>query len=238
VRILTALLFLAFIPEARAWTQTQVQHIAAGCTVSPCVVSLSATGANHLLVVGFEDNAFTDVMGAPPSGACALPWVHAPNAPAAYAPAGDLNDIYYCLQSNSGITSFSQPVTTFTGTADVIVWEAISTLPRFALDSGANPGNKVANASCTSCSGVPLTLSGNSDFIVVMSGGAGAVSGLTGAGFTYDGTTSFGDGFGHSMTVGSLTAPTTWIASAGLNGAYAVAFQETGGDSDGGVITF
>jgi hypothetical protein len=229
-----SLLFcLAFIPEAHAWTKIQVAHIAASCSVSPCVVSLAATGANHLLVVGFEDNSFSDVMGAPPASACAIPWVHAPNAPAIYVPAGDVNDAYYCLQSNGGITSFSQPVTTFTGAADVIVWEAASGLAVVALDAGG----KLQDTTCTSCAGVPLTLSGNSDFIIALAGGTVVVSGLTGTGFTYEGTTGFGDGFATGLTTGSLTAPTTWTGSSGLLSVYALAIQEVG-PSDGGVITF
>jgi hypothetical protein len=53
-----------------------------------------------------------------------------------------------------------------------------------ALDTGAVPAQKASDATCTACAGVPLTLSGNADFIVVMSGGGGSVSGLTGTGFT------------------------------------------------------
>jgi hypothetical protein len=113
------------------------------------------------------------------------------------------------------------------GTVDIAVWEATPSLGVFALDTGANPANKISDTTCTSCTGVGLTLSGNADFIAVMSGGSGGVTGLTGTGFTYEFGTAFGDGYGTGLTTGSLTAPTTWTASSGTQGAYAIAFQET-----------
>ena len=211
-------------PQAHAWTLTQVKHIAAGCTASPCVVTLASTGANHLLVVGLTSNSATAALGAPPAAACAVSWVHGPNAP--NTAAGNADDAYYCLQSNSGITSFSQPVTGTLNTTDICVWEAALSLTAMALDTGAVPAQQASDATCTACAGVPLTLSGNADFIVVMSSGGGGVSNLTGTGFTLDFTTSFGDGFGHGLTTGSLTAPATWTASSGTQAPYAIAFQE------------
>jgi hypothetical protein len=205
------------------WTKIQVAHIAAGCTVSPCVVTLASTGANHALIMATLSNA-ASTTGAPPAGACNVAWIHGPNAPAAGS--GNTLDAYYCPQSVSGVTSFSQPITSFTGgTVDVIVWEAAPPLPTIAIDSGANPANKVADATCTSCAGVPLTLSGNANFIIVLSGGTANVSGLTGTGFTYDGGSNFGDSFGSGITTGSLTAPATWTATSGTLEAYALALQ-------------
>jgi hypothetical protein len=188
------------------------------------VVTLASTGANHLLVVGLTSNSATAALGAPPAAACAVSWVHGPNAP--NTAAGNADDAYYCLQSNSGITSFSQPVTGTLNTTDICVWEAALSLTAMALDTGAVPAQQASDATCTACAGVPLTLSGNTDFIVVMSGGGGAVSNLTGTGFTLDFTTSFGDGFGHGLTTGSLNAPATWITSSGTQAPYAIAFQE------------
>jgi hypothetical protein len=206
------------------WSKTQVAHISAGCTVTPCVVTLASTGANHALVVAMLSNAAA-TMGAPPAGACNVAWIHGPNAPAAGS--GNTLDAYYCTQSVSGVTSFSQPITSFGGgTADVVVWEAVPPLTTIAIDAGSNPANKVADTTCTSCAGVPLTLSGNPNFIIVLSGGTANISGLTGTGFTYDGTAgNFGDGFGSGITTGSLTAPATWTATSGTIEAYALALQ-------------
>jgi hypothetical protein len=223
-KYLLLLSLLVVASNARAFTKTQVAHIAAGCTVSPCVVALTATGTNHLLAVGMTGNIPTTTLGAPPAAACNGSWIHAPNAPATSAT--NVDDAYYCLNSASGITSFSQPVAGISsGTVDITVWEATPTLSTVAFDSDG----KITDSTCTSCAGVALTLSGNSDFIIVLSGGSGIVSGLTGAGFTLDGITNFGDGFGSAMTTGSLTAPTTWTTTSGTQEAYALAFQETGG---------
>jgi hypothetical protein len=220
----TILLFIC--TSAHAWTKTQVAHIAAGCTVSPCVVTLSSTGANHLLVVGLLAQTTGTTLGAPPAGACNVSWVHALGAPAGLG--GDQTDLYYCLNSVSGVTSFSQPITSISSTVDVIVWEATRTLTNIALDSGAFPSGGVNDGSCTSCVGVSLTLSGNANFITCLSASSGSVNGSTGAGFTYEGTSNFGDGFATGLTSGSRAAPATWTASSGTLIAFATAFQETG----------
>lgn len=215
--------------DAHAWTKTQVKQ-SGSCTASPCIVALTSTGANHLLSVGMLADNNAPSLGAPPAGACSLSWVHGPNTPVLGG--GNLViDAYYCLKSNSGITSFSQPVTAIGGTVDVCVWEATLSLTAMALDSGATPAQKITDTTCTACSGVPLTLSGNADFIMVMAGGGGAVSALTGTGFTLDFTTAFSTayGFGSGLTTGSVTAPATWTTASGATLAYAIAFQETAG---------
>jgi hypothetical protein len=230
---LITVILLCSALRAQAWTETQFAHIAAGCTSSPCVVALTSTGANHFLGIALTANAFNTSLGAPPVGACNVAWVHAPSMPVNSGATGNSLDAYYCLQSVSGITSISQPITISAGTADVGVWEATPTLALFALDTGAVRAASGTGSGCVSCTGVPLTLSGNSDFIIVLAGGTQQVTGLTGTGFTLDNSNLFGDCFGNGITTGSLTAPATWVMSSSGNLVdYAIAFQET---SSGGV---
>jgi hypothetical protein len=231
---LCIVILLCCCAQAHAWTKTQVVHFA-DCTVSPCTGTLSSTGSGHLLVDVFADNSTSGTMGAPPAAACNIAWVHGSNGVPFVNT--DVVDLYYCLNSASGVTAFSQPVVPSGGTVSITVYEATQTASTIiAKDSGATPAGTVSDTTCTNCAGVPLTLSGNNNFIVVMSEGTGTITALTGAGFTFDVETSFGDGIGSGITTGSLTAPTTWTSTSGTLGAYAIAFQESGGGGGGGTL--
>lgn len=230
LRSLLLLSILALIPaSARAtWTLTQVTN-ATGCS-SPCVVTVTSTGAGHLLVAGILDVNTNTVITAVTAGACSATWTHAPNT--AIGAGGDGSvDLYYCLNSTSGITSISITAGICGGSCIGVIWEASSSLGSIALDTGATPsGNQNDTVNCTSCSGTSLTLSGNNNFVVGLAACGGSCSGLTGTGWTNDLSNPSGDGVGHGITSGSQTAPTTWTQGpTNTLICNAAAFQESSG---------
>lgn len=226
--LLLALLFLQ-TPVWATWSLVQVKGSGAGvCNgVTTCSVTVTSTGAGHLLVAGLLDSGTGNTISSVTSAACTSGWTHAPNSAASGTGDGS-SDLFYCLNSASGQTSITvTPANSMTG--DAIIWESSSTLGNIALDSGTTPSQHVSDTTCTSCAGVVLTLSGNNNFVAALSACGGTCSGLSGTGFTNDLSNPSGDGVGHGITSGSLTAPATWTQTSGTLVGSAAAFQESSG---------
>lgn len=221
-------ILLLFCPEARAtWTPTQVQGNSTTCSSGGCAVTVTSTGAGHLLVAGLLSPNTGATITAVTAGACVATWTHVPNSTMSNAATGS-GDMYYCLNSTSGQTSINISTSASCGSSCVgVIWEAASSLGSIAVDTGAVPSQNATDTACTSCAGVGLTLGGNNDFIAVMSSGSQNCTGLTGSGFTNDLGNPQGDGIGHGITSGSVTAPATWtMASSATLILNAAAFQE------------
>ena len=229
-RLFRILGFLALCSPCWAtWTLTQVKDNA-GCTTTTCAVSVTSTGAGHLLVAGFITNGNSAInISSVSAAACTGSWVHCPNCSIGVSGDGTV-DMSYCTNSASGQTSITITLAS-SSTAEVgVIWEAASTLGTIALDSGTTPsGTKNDSVACTSCAGVSLTLSGNNDVIVALGAAGGAATGVTGTGWTNDLSNPSGDGVAHGITSGSQTAPATWTQSSGTFVSNAIAFQESGG---------
>lgn len=224
--LLSLLLLLCATPANATWTLVQVKDNNASCNAS-CPVTVTATAAGNLLVAGVIA-ANTGITISSVSGGCTGAWTHATNT--AVSGAGDgSSDLFYCLNSSAGATTIT--LTLSSGPSGPgIVWEAHSSVGSIAVDSGATPSGAKTDASCTSCAGTSLTLSGNNDFIVALAACGSSCSGLTGTGWTNDLANPIGDGIGHGITTGSLTAPATWTQSpAGTLVSNAAAFQEGSG---------
>jgi hypothetical protein len=215
-------------PAWATWTLTQVKDKTA-CSGTTCAVTVTSTGAGHLLIAGFSDStSHVQTISSVTAGACAGSWVHCPNCAINATGDGSI-DFSYCTNSASGITSITITTSLTMGTGIGVIWEASSSLGTIAIDSGAAPSGTKTDTTCTSCAGVSLTLSGNNDFIAALSANGGAGTGLTGTGWTNDLANPSGDGVAHGITSGSQTAPATWTQSSGTLLGNAIAFQETSG---------
>lgn len=228
--LLSIILLLLPLQVHATWTLTQVKGAAGGNCTSPCTITVTSTGAGHLLVVGIIDNRTGITIASVSAGACVSTWTHVPNSTGSNTGDGS-TDLYYCTNSASAQTTITiTESSSSTTSCTPVIWEASSSLGGIALDSGANPSNTVTDSvNCTSCAGVALTLSGNNNFVVGIAACGQSCSNLTGTGWTNDLGNPQSDGIGHGITSGSQTAPTTWVqAPTGTLLASAAAFQEVG----------
>jgi hypothetical protein len=217
-------------PAWATWTLTQVKATSTCSTVTTCAVTVTSTGAGHLLVAGvITPGATTDAITTLTSGACAVSWVHCANCSLAASGDGGV-DMSYCLNSASGTTSITITVTSAPAANWIaVIWEASSSLGNIAKDSGATPSGTKSDTTCTSCAGVSLTLSGNNNFIAALGAAGATATGVTGTGWTNDLSNPSGDGIAHGITSGSQTAPATWTQASATFVANALAFQESAG---------
>lgn len=227
LRVLGLLLFCS--PCWATWTLTQVKGSSACGGTTTCSVAVTSTGAGHLLVAGLLTNANgADAISSVTAAACSGSWVHCPNCSIGAAGNGSL-DFSYCLNSASGQTSIVITLSASATAEIAVIFEASSSLGGIALDTGTTPSGTKSDATCTSCAGVTLTLSGNNNFVAGLGAAGGTMTGLTGTGWTNDLANPSGDGVGHGITSGSQTAPATWVQSSGTMLASAIAFQESSG---------
>lgn len=234
IKILLPLIALLWCLPAHA-TWTKIQSPSTGGCNSPCAVPTSATAAGNLLIYLVSGGAGVSISSVT-AGACNVAWVHAPSSNISVAAFAAL-DIFYCTNATASNVSISATLAgTCSATCVGFVLEGHSTLQAaggtIAIDSGATPSGTINDSTACgvsgpTCPGVALTLSGNSDFIGVISADGSTATTLTGTGFTSDSVTN-GNGQGHGITTGSVTAPLTWTQSPnGILIGSAAAFQET-----------
>ncbi|SRR5579884_409144 len=225
---LFAVLSACSAPAWATWSLTQVNGSSScGASSTTCTVTLSSTGAGHLLVAAvITSKSTTDPITAVTSALCASTWVHCPSCSAASSGPGSV-DAYYCLNSAAGQTSGTFTITSSTGSSWIaVIFEAAAT-GAIALDSGATPdATKVDSTNCTSCAAPSLTLSGNNDFIVSVAGCGSTCTGVSGAGWTNDLSNPDGDAIAHGLNVTSMGLTWTQSSSSTLV-TTAIAFQES-----------
>lgn len=218
-------------PAWATWTLSQVKDCTFN-TGSSCAVTVTSTGAGHLLVAGIIDGNTANTISSVTSAACSGTWTHAPNSAASGAGDGS-SDLFYCTNAAAAQTSITVTTTNAASggtTIIAVIWEASSSLGNIAIDSGATPSQHTTDATCTSCAGVSLTLSGNNDFIAGLAPCGGSCTGVTGTGWTNDLTNPGGDGVAHGITSGSQASPATWTQTPSATlVCSAAAFQETSG---------
>ena len=221
------------VPVHATWTLTQVKDNAS-CSGTTCAVTVTSTGAGHLLVAAYNGGASgsaTTISGVS-SAACVSTWTHATSANLFVSPFGSV-DLYYCLNSASGQTAITITISQ-SGSGMGVIWEASSSLGNIAVNSGTTPSNNVHDTSnCTSCAGTSLTLASNNSFIAGTAFCVNTCSGVTGTGYTNDLSNPSGDAVFHGLNIavsGATTAPATFSQSptSTLFG-DAAAFQETSG---------
>lgn len=215
------------MPSWATWTLTQVASNNACTNITTCAVTVTSTGAGHLLVFGLIATVASTTISSVTSGACSVAWAH----PAGTNGTGTGSvDLFYCTNSVTAQTSITVTANQAMGNNSIaVVWEANSTLGSIAIDSGATPAGLSPTATCTACAGKALTLSGNNNFIAGVANCGGTCSAVTGTGFTNDLTNPLGDGVMHGITSGSVTAPATWTQTSGVMLANAAAFTEASG---------
>lgn len=216
------------VPAHATWTLVQVKDNTACTSGTTCAVTVTSTGANNLLVAAVQ-NFGTISISSVTAAACSTTWTHVTNGQVFVSGVGSV-DMYYCLKSNSGQTSITITTGGFATNGVGIIWEASSSLGTIAVDSGATPSGNVTDATCTSCAGVSLTLSGNNDFTAAVAGCGGTCSAASGTGWTNDLSNPNGNGIAHGLnTTGNITAPATWTQTSGQLVSAAIALQESSG---------
>lgn len=158
---MTRLVLIAalLLPLSASATITLIQNPGASCGSSPCTITFTATGSNHLgiLTVLNDDGAGGRYVS---SISGAGTW----SVPAGAQANGDSGAVSaaYCLSLTGGVTSITITFNVSAGYA-VQFWEYSST-DTFLLDA---VGTLVDNTgTATSWPGVALTLSGSNDVIV------------------------------------------------------------------------
>ena len=226
-RALPAIILLLASPCWATWTLVQVKSNTSS-TGSSGAVTVSSTGSNNLLVAGLISGANVSISSVS-AAACSSAWTHSANTSNFLSGNGSV-DLYYCLSSASGQTSITVTASGSAGAGSVwVIWEASSTLGAIAVDSGSTPSQHISDASCSSCAGVALSLSGNNDFIAAVATCGNSCTGVTGAGFTNDLANPNGDAVAHGIlnTSGAVTAPATFTQPSATLAAAAAAFQES-----------
>ncbi len=219
-RLLTALgLFAAlFWSHGAHATWTLVQHKVALCSsanVTTCSVSVTSTGAGHVIVaMSLIFDGTTTMSTSPTNGGN---YTHCTSCRATDGSRG--TDAWYTLSSSSGATSIVANWSAATQ-GDVEVWE-LSTTATAAFDTSGATTN-------TTGAGVGLTLTGTDDAILQGIVTAGTVTGIS-AGYTNDDANPDGNGFAHAINTSSGAAP-TWTGPSGVSNAVAgIAFSDSGG---------
>jgi len=197
-----------------------------GCAVSTttCTVTVSSVGAGHLVVmVPFSgSSAGTSIAWSAGSGET---WTHCGGTNGclfAGANAGAV-DAAYVLSATGGETSFtctvaSAPPSYFACAIFEYAWSGAT----IAFDAS----NGAYTSSCTSCSGIGLTLSGSKDVIIQVGLPAQSLTAISG-GAGYTNPQQFYDGAGQAGAINTTNgAAPTWTQSpAGPNVAMAIAFK-------------
>lgn len=200
-------------------TFTLVQTVnQANCNA--CAITVSAIGSGHLLVIQASDQAgggANFITGANCSSTCGT-WV---------VPTGTANQLNnaccgavsyaYILSSTSGATTIT-PTVSNARNYFFAIYEYSYTPGPISVDTS----NTNLNASCGSCAGITLSLTGTNDVIdqMIVSGTATPSAVTTYGNFAHSSFTGFAD----LENTSSGTAP-TWTVTAGQVVVGAVAFK-------------
>lgn len=185
------------------------------CAGTTCTLTLSTpTVAGDSLIVGYFNPPGATVSS--PTGDSAWTKCTSPTCTVSDAGVGQW-DAYYIANATGGASTITCNEPTQPGWfCRLYVIHKSSGTPVF------DTSGSIDDASCTSCSGVALTLTGSNDGIVQMAVGANPITAVT----TY-GNTNFLNDFGMAslLTTSSGTAPTWTQSSAGAAVGIAIAFK-------------
>jgi hypothetical protein len=186
-----------------------------------CAVTTASTGAGNVLVATAGMTTTGATISSMTNG-CAGTWTHCTNCAGSDA-ATLSSDIYYCLNSASGVTSIT--VNSATTMTQCSIYE-FSTTNGPALYDTSN--NRDHTPSTSSFPGVSLTLNGSNDVIVQADECSGSISAVSGNGFAENpGFSSIGaNGIAFSSNTTSGGAP-TWTSGGSTDAQSALAIKET-----------
>lgn len=211
------LLFLALLlVHSPAWASwTLLQHVVnTSCSGTSCSVTVSSTGAGHVLVgaafLGTSPTVISSMSGGGTWTLCSA------------CHGGGNYDLAYNLSSSSGATTITFNWSA-TDTAKVDVLEYSTNNGPATLDTS---GRYFDGTSCTSCLGLTLTLSGTNDLVIQTATGGTNVTAIV-APFTSPADVFSGLGVGGSINTASGSPPTFTMSGAttSTRGA-AIAFAE------------
>lgn len=202
----------------------KASNAACSSSSASCSMTVAATGTGHLLVVSAAWPGAFSIASVSGGGTWVCP------AAAVGADSGSLGSaMCYVLSSTAGATTITVNSSAVPGGGWVVEFREYSPTATVSFDTA---GNIADSTNCTSCSGVPLTLTGTNDLIVQFVNPTGTVTAVS-SGW---GNTDFPGpnyvGSADKIGTSSGTAP-TWTTSSGHATGVALAFQlgTTGGGS-------
>jgi hypothetical protein len=207
---------LLAIPTRATWNATTQFKSNTACSGGSCAVTVTSTGAGHIIVVGTMTTNNVTISSISGGGT----YTHCSNCATGDATSGWV-DMSYTASSTSGATTITANMSANGGSTWVaVVWEESSTLA-FSFDASNNHDD---TANCTSCTGTSLTLTGSNDAIFTIASCGGTCSAITT--YTSDGSFPGGDGSAHLYNTNSGTAPTWTQSPTSHLATCAVSFKE------------
>lgn len=217
---LVILALLCVCPPAHA-TWTMVQHVSHACaTATTCAVTVTSTGASHLIIAAVHTSANTRTISSMAStGGTAMTWVHCPAC--AQGGSGSV-DMDYTLASTSGNTTitFTFSASTTSPQTEITEYSTTAGPPIFDIS-----GNKLISAAAPTA--VAMTLTGSNDVVFSISDWSGAI---TGCPSPYSNPADFLNGGEQcgAINVSTATAVAFTPTTSGSGPFAGIAFKETG----------
>lgn len=193
------------------------------CTTATCVATISSTGAGHLGVFTFiVPAAQTTATVSSITDSAGSTWVNSTGCLTS-GTLGFPTRCGYSLSLLAGATTVTLTMSASPVTS--MQWSFIeysTTLPPFLTDTVG-----VTNTTtCTTCTGVTLTLGGTNDVIVQTAASTGNVSAVS-APYTNPADVVTGSGYAGSINTVSGTAPTWTVAPTSVVQETGIAFKES-----------
>ena len=221
--LLISLLFFA-LPARATWAL--VQHPSTtGCNGTTCAVTVTSTGAGHLLVfaalIGNTTSTLSSVSGDGTWTVC--------GASCRSVSSVTTTEMGYILSATGGATTITGTLSA-TSPWSAAVLEYSYTSGPISVDA---QGHREQTTGTTSCAGVTLTLTGTNDVIVQIANPSGSISAVTSP-YTSPADFPGGNGVAGSINTTSGTAP-TWTQTSSTDALSAIAFKETASGAVPGV---
>lgn len=221
VRKLLAILLCLCQPSWATWAVVN-SAINAACTGTSCAITVTSTGAGHLLLIiaGMTGTAGSSISSV--TSGCTSAWIHCPNCNGLDTTAGG-TDAYYCLNSAAGVTTITMTTASTGGFNSGAEVEFSSSIGNFYYDTS---GNRDQSTAGTSVAGVTLAPSGKNDVVIQAATCTSNTTAVTpippwGAPFVDPN----GNGVTGSTNTVSGVAP-TWTQASGTDALMAIAFAE------------
>lgn len=217
-KLIAIALCFCITPSWATWTFLHSAN--STCGTGTCAITVTSTGSGNLLVAtGGRGGSGAGSMTSPTNG-CSASWTHDANALNSGAPG--FEDIWYCLNSASGVTSI---------TLNTAATFDHGTVSEYSTTSGPPLADVCSNrtgATATSQPGVTLTLTGTNDVIVQGASCAATITAVSPLAYHAPFAVPNGNGVAGSTNTASGTAP-TWTEGSSNNNLSACAFMETTG---------
>lgn len=215
--LLIGLVVFSTIPSEATWTFVQApENTTGGAT---CAVTTSATGSGNVLVAIGEFGALATMNSSPTNG-CSSAWIHCTTCSASNSNLANATDLWYCLNSASGVTSITLNGSTTFDWCTVREYSTNNGPPLFDVGN-----NRSQMSAVTSAVGVSLTARKGLNDLLVQAYGPNA------------NILSIDSGYGNLKTAVTLRgvadllnttngAAPTWSTDSGQGSLMGIAFKE------------